>query len=120
MVDEQNKVIGFYHRSDVSFIIKATDTDMVLHNLNLGGGFEFGNLSRRITLGLLKDEHDRIDLQFTLAGNLEDPKFSLNEELYMRTGTALARTLGMSIEGLGKGVIGVGGGIGGALRSIVE
>eukprot|EP00598_Pedospumella_elongata_P007931 CAMPEP_0184985194 /NCGR_PEP_ID=MMETSP1098-20130426/13988_1 /TAXON_ID=89044 /ORGANISM="Spumella elongata, Strain CCAP 955/1" /LENGTH=300 /DNA_ID=CAMNT_0027509271 /DNA_START=177 /DNA_END=1079 /DNA_ORIENTATION=- len=34
VVDEQNKVIGFYHRSEVSFIIKATDTDMVLQNLN--------------------------------------------------------------------------------------
>lgn len=33
VVDEQNKVVGFYHRSDVSFIIKATDTDMVLANL---------------------------------------------------------------------------------------
>lgn len=33
VVDEQNKVVGFYHRSDVSFIIKATDTDMVLNNL---------------------------------------------------------------------------------------
>jgi CBS domain-containing protein len=34
VVDEQNKVVGFYHRSDVSFIIKATDTDMVLANLS--------------------------------------------------------------------------------------
>lgn len=34
IVDEQNKVVGFYHRSDVSFIIKAADTDMVLSNLS--------------------------------------------------------------------------------------
>jgi len=33
VVDESNKVVGFYHRSDVSFIIKATDTDVVLSNL---------------------------------------------------------------------------------------
>ena len=93
---------------------------MVLHNLKMGGGFEFGSLSRQITLGILKDDHDRIDLQFTLAGNLNDPKFSLNEELYMRVGAGLARALGMSIEGLGKGALSVGEGIGSVLRGIVE
>ena len=34
VVDEiTNRVCGYYHRSDVSFIIKATDTDMILSNL---------------------------------------------------------------------------------------
>lgn len=33
VVDEQNKVVGFYHRSDVSFILKASDTDVVIRNL---------------------------------------------------------------------------------------
>lgn len=34
IVDENNKIVGFYHRSDVSFIIKASDPDVVLSNLN--------------------------------------------------------------------------------------
>lgn len=34
VVDSDQKVIGFYHRSDVSFIIKASDPDVVLSNLN--------------------------------------------------------------------------------------
>ena len=34
VVDENNKIVGFYHRSDVSFIIKASDPDVVLSNLN--------------------------------------------------------------------------------------
>ena len=34
VVDEQGKVVGFYHRSDVAFIIKAADTDTVLKNLS--------------------------------------------------------------------------------------
>lgn len=34
VVDEQNKVVGFYHRSDVSFILKAPDTDNVIRNLS--------------------------------------------------------------------------------------
>ena len=34
VIDElTNKVCGYYHRSDVSFIIKASDTDMILSNL---------------------------------------------------------------------------------------
>eukprot|EP01038_Epipyxis_sp_PR26KG_P005121 gene5121-7134_t len=34
IVDESNKVIGIYHRTDVSFIIKATDPDAVIGNLS--------------------------------------------------------------------------------------
>lgn len=33
VLDENQRVIGFYHRSDVSFIIKANDPDAVIYNL---------------------------------------------------------------------------------------
>lgn len=33
VIDESNKVVGYYHRSDISFIIKAADTESILSNL---------------------------------------------------------------------------------------
>ncbi|MDB5800565.1 MAG: hypothetical protein JWL63_1504 [Rhodocyclales bacterium] len=88
---------------------------LVLHKMKLDGGLKLGGMSRRLALKLLEDEHDRIDLQFTLAGNLGNPKFSLNEELSVRVGAALARSLGVSIESLGKGVLGIGESVGSLL-----
>lgn len=34
VVDENDRVVGAYHRSDVSFILKAADPDIVLQNLS--------------------------------------------------------------------------------------
>ena len=96
-------------------VLNAPGT-LVLHKMKLGGGIDPSGLSRRLALKLLEDEHDRIDLQFTLAGNLGNPKFSLNEELSVRVGVALARTLGVSVESLGKGALGIGEGVGSLLR----
>ncbi|MEC5385247.1 DUF748 domain-containing protein [Uliginosibacterium sp. H3] len=93
---------------------------MVLHGLKLEGGLASGGLTRRLTLAILADKNDRIDLQFTLSGKLTDPKFSLNEELHTRVVAALATSLGVSIESLGKGALDVGEGIGSMLRSVVE
>ncbi len=100
-------------------VLQAPGT-MVLHGLKLGGGLASGSLSRRLALAILADKNDRIDLQFSLAGKLTEPKFSLNEELHTRVVIALAKSLGVSIESLGKGALDVGEGIGGLLRSVVE
>lgn len=35
ITDEQNRVIGLYHKTDVTFITKATDPDSVLTNLSV-------------------------------------------------------------------------------------
>jgi len=59
---------------------------------------------RSAVVGALKDRNGVIDLKFTLEGNLNDPRFSLNEQLAMRIGAGLASSLGVSIEGLAKGV----------------
>jgi hypothetical protein len=93
---------------------------MALQGMKLGGGLASGSLSRRITIAILADKNDRIDLQFVLSGKLTNPKFSLNEELHTRVAMALAKSLGVSIESLGTGVLDVGEGIGSLLRSVVE
>lgn len=90
---------------------------MVLNGLELDGD-GFVGLSRQVGLSLLKDGRDRLDFEFSLDGNLDDPKFSLNEQFYVRVGSALAKLLGVSVEGLGKGVGSVVEGVGGSLRKL--
>lgn len=34
VIDEVNKIIGVYHQNDVTFIMKASDTEQILHHLN--------------------------------------------------------------------------------------
>jgi hypothetical protein len=38
-------------------------------------------LPRQAVLGTLKDRNDRIAIRFTLDGDLNDPRFSLNESV---------------------------------------
>jgi hypothetical protein len=51
--------------------------------------------------------NDRIELDFTLEGRLDDPSFSLNESLSIRVASALAQKLGVSVGGVVEGVGGL-------------
>lgn len=64
----------------------------------------FMGVPRRAVIASLKDKGDRIVVPFTLAGNLDDPHFSLNENLASHLGGAVAGVLGISVEGLAHGV----------------
>lgn len=88
--------------------LKATGT-VSLDGLDLdtGGGTVLG-LPRQAAVSLLKDKRERITVQFVLEGNLDDPKFRLNEGLATRFGASLAETLGVSIEGVVQGAAGIG------------
>jgi hypothetical protein len=73
----------------------------------------------------------RIRVHFTLAGDIDDPKFSLNEAFGTQLAAAMADTLGVSVRGLVEGVGSLGGealqgaekatkGIGSALKGALE
>jgi hypothetical protein len=84
-----------------------------------GGTFgTFMGVPRQAAIGALKDRNGRINIQFTLEGNITDPKFSLNESLAMRMGSSVAGVLGISVEGLAKGVGGAAEGVGSAVRKL--
>src|SRR5262249_31487701 len=57
----------------------------------------------------LEQHGGRIELSFTLEGDLDDPRFSLNEVVGTRIAVALADALGISVKGLVEGVGGLGG-----------
>ena len=50
------------------------------------------------------DREGRIELGFTLAGRLDDPSFSLNEDLAAKVAVAMAEKLGVSFGGLAEGM----------------
>ena len=78
----------------------------------------FMGVPRQAVVAALKNRKDQITINFTLDGNLDDPKFSLNESFALRIGAAVAETLGISIEGLTKGVSGAAEGIGGVVKKL--
>jgi hypothetical protein len=92
-------------------------------------GSTFMGLPRQAVIGFLKDRSDRISVKFVLDGNLDDPRFKLNENLSTRIASSFAETLGISFEGIvrGAGTVGeksleaVGGaakGVGNALKGL--
>jgi hypothetical protein len=58
---------------------------------------------------LLKDNNDQISLDFTLEGDLDNPRFSITENLVQKVALSLAKSLGMPIESIGRSVFELGG-----------
>lgn len=88
--------------------LKAPGT-LTIHNLELDtSGSTFMGMPRQAVVGLLKDKNSKIDIRFVLEGNLKDPQFKLNESFATKIGASIADALGISFEGLAKGVSSVG------------
>jgi hypothetical protein len=82
---------------------------VTLSDMELASGGSFMGMPRATVVSMLKDKNGRIAVKFTLEGNINDPRFSLNESFANQIGTAVAGVLGISLEGLAKGVGLVGG-----------
>ena len=91
---------------------------LMLHDLVLDDSGNFMGLPRQAAVNMLKNEHKDIRMQFSLQGNLDDPKFSVNENFAMKFSAGLADSLGVSIGNLGKSVGGAATGIGNAIKGL--
>lgn len=78
----------------------------------------FMGVPRQAVIAALKNRNDQIAIRFTLEGNLNDPQFSLNDSLARRIGASVAETLGISIEGLTRGVGNAAQGLGGMVKKL--
>jgi len=83
-----------------------------------GGLGTFMGVPRQAVVAALKNRKGQISVDFTLEGDLNDPKFSLNESFMKHIGTSVAETLGISIEGLTRGVGGAAEGLGGMMKKL--
>jgi hypothetical protein len=66
----------------------------------------FAGLPRKAVLAAMT-EKGRLEVKFTLEGRLDDPAFSLNENLATKIASGLAESLGVSLSGVVKGLGGV-------------
>lgn len=92
---------------------------VTLSGLELSSGKTFMGMPRDMAVSMMKNKDGKIAVKFTLEGNIDDPTFSLNENLSTRIGSSVAGSLGISLEGLAQGVGSAGGsaahGIGNAI-----
>lgn len=113
----------------------AAKGHLVLNELELASGAgldkQFLGVSNQVLLAALRDRGGRLALDFTLSGDIDDPRFSLNEALGKQIAFALTENLGLTVGGLVKGVgtLGVRGGealgsaakgAGGVLRDLLK
>ena len=70
-----------------------------------GGGLlaTFGGVPRQAVLAAMERD-GRIEVGFTLDGRLDDPAFSINDNLATKLAGGLAETLGVSLGGVVEGV----------------
>jgi hypothetical protein len=71
--------------------------------LSSSGGMVMG-MPRSTAVAMMKNRDGAIPLKFTLEGDINDPRFSLNENLTTRIGASFAKSLGISFEDLARGV----------------
>lgn len=99
---------------------------LVLDDLQLdsGGSFRgtFMGMPRSAVIASLKEGGDKIELDFTLEGDLDNTKFSLNETLATRIAVGTAQSLGLGFVDIIKDVGTFGGdaleATGGAIGSL--
>lgn len=73
-----------------------------------GLGGRFLGAPRALVIKLLKSGNNEIGLDFTIEGNLSDPKFSITERLVTRLTLGLAKGLGLTVVDAGKSVVELG------------
>ena len=128
------KIFEPYYRKRVSAEIEAGHIDMEakigvkkrmidapgqleLVDLHIKGGGTILWIPAKILVSLLKNKGDRIQIQFHVKGNMDDPQFSLQETFLTRVAVSLAETLGIPIKVVGETII---GGTGKGAEGLIE
>jgi hypothetical protein len=79
---------------------------LTLTNLELGNDGALAGVPLKAVLAAMT-ERGRIEVKFNLEGRLDDPGFSINENLAAKVASGLADSLGVSLSGVVKGLGGV-------------
>jgi hypothetical protein len=79
--------------------------DMEFVGLKIGENGTIFYLPAKILVSRLKNRDNKIKVKFRVYGNIDDPKFSINENLLTRIGLSIAETLGIPIKVVGEKII---------------
>ncbi len=100
----------------------------VIRNLELAQGKGVGSrlmgIPRVALIKFLETSHDRIEIDFTVEGNLDNPQFSFGQTIIKRMTIELAKKLGLSVVGIGETAVSTGTkalqGVGSGLKGLGE
>ncbi|MBI1891209.1 MAG: DUF748 domain-containing protein [Burkholderiales bacterium] len=114
-------------RGTLDLSLKSTVKNKHLHapgtviltdlELNEKGG-TFMGIPRQAVIASLKNRKNQITVNFALNGNIDDPKFSLNDSFAKNIGAGVAGLLGLSIEGLTESVGSAAQGVGSVFKKL--
>ena len=84
----------------------------VLKNLQFssrpGIGNHFMGVPLTVVIAFMKQNGDRIPVNFVVEGNLDNPRFDLRENFVARLSEGMADKLGFSLKQIGQGMVGAG------------
>ena len=79
---------------------------LTLFDLQLSGSGTFLGLPRKAVRGLLKARKGKITVKFVVSGDLDDPRFSAQEQIAQRLVTSLRQAQGMDVRALAESIDG--------------
>ncbi len=65
-------------------------------------------MPRAMVVNFLKNNAGKIEVKFTIEGDIDNPRFSLNETFATRVASGMAENMGVSIRGVAEGAGGLG------------
>lgn len=77
---------------------------LTLSDLELGGSGTFLGLPRKAVSALLKARKGKITVKFVVSGELDNPHFSVEEQMTKRLATSLRQARGMDVRGLAESI----------------
>ncbi|MGS1011457.1 DUF748 domain-containing protein [Achromobacter anxifer] len=98
--------------------LRASGT-VALRGLKFSGDGSLFSLPRKAVLAAMKDHSGALRFQFTLAGDLDNPKFSVTRGFAAQVAQGFGHAIGVGAEGAAEGVTGAVKELGNALSDLL-
>ncbi len=98
--------------------LQATGT-VALRGLRFSGNGDLFSLPRKAVLAALKDQSGTLRFEFALAGDLDNPKFSVTRGFTAQVARGFGHAIGVGAEGAAEGVTGAVKELGNALSDLL-
>jgi hypothetical protein len=93
---------------------------VALRSLKFSGDGSLFSLPRKAVLAALKDNTGALRFDFALAGNLDNPKFSVTRGFSAQVAQGFSHAIGVGAEGAAEGVTGAVKELGNALSDLLS
>jgi hypothetical protein len=94
--------------------------NVMLSDLQFNNSPLLFSLPRKAVLAALEDRQGKVSFHFSVQGQLDDPKFALDDSLSARIAGGFAKAIGVSVEGVAEGATGIVKGLGKAFTDLLS